>query len=314
METREMRTVFINTLIEAGKKDDRIVLIDADLGKAGATASFAQTFPERHINVGVAEANMIGVSAGLASVGKIPVAQTFGCFASRRVFDQFFISVAYAHLPVKLVGTDPGISAAFNGGTHMPFEDLGTMRLIPDLTIVEPSDPVSLAGLLPEVLAQQKPAYIRLYRKPLPVLYSEGEPFQIGKCKVLRQGGPNSVLLIALGGIMVQEALEAAKILEAQGISVTIIDVLTLKPIDAEGLLSAMKNARAVISCENHQIHGALGSAVAELMAEYRIYKPFGRIGIRDEFGQVGTEQWLKEHFKLDSRSIVEAATGLLQK
>uniref|UniRef100_A0A7C3IHP9 Transketolase family protein n=1 Tax=Gracilinema caldarium TaxID=215591 RepID=A0A7C3IHP9_9SPIR len=314
METREMRTVFINTLIETGKKDDRIVLIDADLGKAGATASFAQTFPERHINVGVAEANMIGVAAGLASVGKIPVAQTFGCFASRRVFDQFFISVAYAHLPVKLVGTDPGISAAFNGGTHMPFEDLGTMRLIPDLTIVEPSDPVSLAGLLPEVLAQQKPAYIRLYRKPLPVLYSEGEPFQIGKCKVLRQGGPNSVLLIALGGIMVQEALEAAKILEAQGISVTVIDVLTLKPIDAEGLLSAMKNARAVISCENHQIHGALGSAVAELMAEYRIYKPFGRIGIRDEFGQVGTEQWLKEHFKLDSRSIVEAATGLLQK
>ena len=309
-----MRTVFINTLIETGKKDDRIVLIDADLGKAGATASFAQTFPERHINVGVAEANMIGVAAGLASVGKIPVAQTFGCFASRRVFDQFFISVAYAHLPVKLVGTDPGISAAFNGGTHMPFEDLGTMRLIPDLTIVEPSDPVSLAGLLPEVLAQQKPAYIRLYRKPLPVLYSEGEPFQIGKCKVLRQGGPNSVLLIALGGIMVQEALEAAKILEAQGISVTVIDVLTLKPIDAEGLLSAMKNARAVISCENHQIHGALGSAVAELMAEYRIYKPFGRIGIRDEFGQVGTEQWLKEHFKLDSRSIVEAATGLLQK
>jgi len=314
METREMRTVFINTLIETGKKDDRIVLIDADLGKAGATASFAQTFPERHINVGVAEANMIGVAAGLASVGKIPVAQTFGCFASRRVFDQFFISVAYAHLPVKLVGTDPGISAAFNGGTHMPFEDLGTMRLIPDLTIVEPSDPVSLAGLLPEVLAQQKPAYIRLYRKPLPVLYSEGEPFQIGKCKVLRQGGPNSVLLIALGGIMVQEALEAAKILEAQGISVTVIDVLTLKPIDAEGLLSAMKNARAVISCENHQIHGALGSAVAELMAEYRIYKPFGRIGIRDEFGQVGTEQWLKEHFKLDSRSIVEAATGMLQK
>ncbi len=307
-----MRTVFIQTLTALAAQNDRIVLIDADLGKAGATAAFAQAYPERHINVGVAEANMIGVAAGLASVGKIPVAQTFGCFASRRVFDQFFISACYAHLPVKLVGTDPGVSAAFNGGTHMPFEDLGTMRLIPDLTIIEPSDPVSLAGLLPEVLAQKKPAYIRLYRKPLPVLYSEGEQFQLGKSKVLRHGGPNSVLLIALGGIMVQEALEAAKILEAQGISVTLIDVLTLKPIDTEGLLSAMKNARAVISCENHQIHGALGSAVAELMAEHRIHKPFVRIGIRDEFGQVGTEQWLKEHYKLDSPSIVEKVTTLL--
>jgi transketolase len=312
MESREMRTVFIQTLTALAAQNDRIVLIDADLGKAGATAAFAQAYPERHINVGVAEANMIGVAAGLASVGKIPVAQTFGCFASRRVFDQFFISACYAHLPVKLVGTDPGVSAAFNGGTHMPFEDLGTMRLIPDLTIIEPSDPVSLAGLLPEVLAQKKPAYIRLYRKPLPVLYSEGEQFQLGKSKVLRHGGPNSVLLIALGGIMVQEALEAAKILEAQGISVTLIDVLTLKPIDTEGLLSAMKNARAVISCENHQIHGALGSAVAELMAEHRIHKPFVRIGIRDEFGQVGTEQWLKEHYKLDSPSIVEKVTTLL--
>jgi len=313
METREMRTVFINTLIEAGKKDERIVLIDADLGKAGATASFAQTFPERHINVGVAEANMIGVAAGLASTGKIPVAQTFGCFASRRVFDQFFISVAYAHLPVKLVGTDPGISAAFNGGTHMPFEDLGTMRLIPKLTIVEPSDPVSLAALLPHILAQDTPAYIRLHRKPLPVLYSEGEQFQIGKCKVLRQGGKDPILLIALGGIMVNEALEAAKILEAQGHAVTVIDALTLKPFDTEGILSELSRAKAVITCENHQIYGALGSAVAELMAEHRISQPFARVGIPDLFGEVGTEQWLKTHFKLDSRSIVEAVTKLLQ-
>ncbi|HRS03394.1 MAG TPA: transketolase C-terminal domain-containing protein [Treponema sp.] len=313
METREMRTVFINTLIETGKRDERILLIDADLGKAGATASFAQTFPERHINVGVAEANMIGVAAGLASVGKIPVAQTFGCFASRRVFDQFFISVSYAHLPVKLVGTDPGISAAFNGGTHMPFEDLGTMRLIPGITIVEPSDPVSLAALLPQILAEDKPAYIRLHRKPLPVLYNETDQFQIGKSKILHQGGAGSVLLIALGGIMVNEALEAAKALEAQGIPATVLDALSLKPLDAEGILSAMKQARAVLTCENHQVHGALGSAVAELMAEHRIALPFCRIGIKDEFGQVGTEQWLKLHYKLDSGSIVEAVTTLLK-
>ena len=312
METREMRTVFINTLISRAQKDNRIVLIDADLGKAGATTSFAQTFPERHINVGVAEANMIGVAAGLASVGKIPVAQTFGCFASRRVFDQFFISAAYAHLPVKLVGTDPGISAAFNGGTHMPFEDLGTMRLIPGLTIVEPSDPVSLAALLPQVLALEGPAYIRLHRKPLPVLYPENEQFQLGKSKILHQGGPGSVLIIALGGILVNEALEAVKVLEDKGIPVTLMDALCLKPLDSEGLLSAMSKARAVLTCENHQIQGALGSAVAELMAEHRVALPFGRQCIRDQFGQVGTEQWLKNHYKLDSGSIAEAVMGLL--
>lgn len=312
METREMRTVFINTLVETAKEDDRIVLIDADLGKAGATAAFAQTFPDRHINVGVAEANMIGVAAGLASIGKLPIAQTFGCFASRRVFDQFFISVGYTHLPVTLVGTDPGISAAFNGGTHMPFEDLGTMRLIPTMTIVEPSDPVSLAALLPQILTQEKPSYIRLHRKPLPLLYNEGERFQIGKCKVLRQGGAGSILLIALGGIMVNEALEAAKLLEAKGQSVTVIDTLTVKPLDSEGILSALSQAKAVLTCENHQVCGALGSAVAELMAEHRVSLPFSRIGIRDQFGEVGTEQWLKNHFKLDSLSIAETALSLL--
>lgn len=313
METREMRSVFISTLVESAKKDNRIVLVDADLGTAGATASFAQTFPERHINVGVAEANMIGVSAGLASVGKIPVAQTFACFASRRVFDQFFISAAYAHLPVKLVGTDPGISAAFNGGTHMAFEDLGTMRLIPGLTIVEPSDPVSLAALLPQVLALENPAYIRLHRKQLPVRYPEDEPFEVGKSKILHQGGPDSALIIALGGIMVNEALEAAKVLEGRGISITVLDALSLKPLDSEGILSAINQARAVLTCENHQIHGALGSAVAELMAEHRIALPFGRLGIRDQFGQVGTELWLKNHFKLDSASIADAVSALLQ-
>ncbi len=313
METREMRTVFINTLVEQAQQDKRIVLIDADLGKAGATASFAQTFPDRHINVGVAEANMIGVAAGLATVGKIPVAQTFGCFASRRIFDQFFISAAYAHLPVKLVGTDPGISAALNGGTHMPFEDLGTMRLIPGLTVVEPSDPVSLAALLPQVLALEGPAYIRLHRKPLPVLYPEDGQFRIGKSRILRQGKAGSVLIIALGGIMANEALDAAAMLEGHGISATVLDVLSLKPLDTEGILSALEEARAVITCENHQIHGALGSAVAELMAEHRITLPFGRIGIRDQFGEVGTEQWLKTHFKLDSASIAEAAAKLLK-
>lgn len=311
-DTKEMRSVFVETLIDLAKTDDRIVLLDADLGKAGATGTFAAAFPERHLNAGVAEANMVGLAAGLASTGKIPFAQSFACFASRRVFDQFFISAAYAQLPVKLVGTDPGVGAAFNGGTHMPFEDLGLMRMVPGLPILEPSDPRSCQALLQAAAHYAGPVYIRLYRKPLPFLYGPEETFELGKAKVLKNGPTGSVVLLALGGIMVQEALKAAALLEAQGTSVTLIDVLSLKPLDRDLILAKASGARAVVTCENHQIHGALGSAVAELMAEQRLAIPFARVGIRDQFGEVGTEQWLKEHFKLNAESIVDTVKSLL--
>ncbi|GAB1483177.1 transketolase family protein [Treponema sp.] len=244
MESKEMRAVFAETLVSLAQADERIVLIDADLGKAAATGSFASAFPTRKINVGVAEANMIGVAAGMASAGKIPFAQTFACFASRRVFDQFFISAAYAHLGVKLIGTDPGIAAAYNGGTHMPFEDIGIMRTVPLLPILEPSDPVSLAALLRASATFEGPTYLRMYRKPLPVRYSRDEKFEIGKSKILHDGGKGAVVLLALGGIMLGEALGAADLLAQEGIATTVIDVLSVKPLDSELLLSLARTLR----------------------------------------------------------------------
>ena len=307
MESKEMRAAFVETLIQMAENDERIVLIDADLGKAGSTGNFSEKYPERKINVGVAEANMVGVAAGLSSVGKVPFAQTFGCFASRRVFDQFFISAAYAKLNVKLVGTDPGVAAAFNGGTHMPFEDLGLMRNIPGLPVVEPSDPESCAGTLKTAAGYPGSMYIRLHRKPLPVLYKKGETFEIGKARLLKDGGRGAVVLIALGGIMVGEALKAAETLEQQGRKTTVIDALYLKPLDESLIMEHIREAAAVVSCENHQVSTGLGSAVADLMIDNRCSIPLARIGIQDVFGQVGTEAWLKEHYKLTAEDIVAA-------
>ena len=212
METKEMRAVYCDTLIELAQADDRIMVVEADLMRASGTMAFKQRFPDRAVDVGVAEANLVGVSAGLSAAGKIPFAATFGCFASRRVFDQFFISANYARLNVKLVGTDPGISAAFNGGTHMPFEDIGLMRMIPGLTIIEPSDPVSLKALVKACAEHQGCTYMRLHRKAVPALYEEGESFTLGKGKVLGDG--SDVTIIALGAIMVGEAIKARELLK----------------------------------------------------------------------------------------------------
>jgi transketolase len=310
MKQKEMRAAFVEALIDKAKDDDRVMIVDADLGKAGATGQFASVYPERKINVGVAEANMVGVAAGLASVGKVPFAQTFGCFAARRVFDQFFISAAYAKLGVKLVGTDPGVAAAFNGGTHMPFEDIGLMRNVPNLPIIEPSDPISCQELTKKAVDYPGPMYIRLHRKPLNVLYSSNEKFEIGKSKVLKDGGSGATVILSLGGILVNEALKAAEILTEKKVPVIVIDVLSVKPLDEELILEKARNASMVITCENHQTATGLCSAVSELFVKNRVSVPFSSIGIKDEFGQVGTENWLKEYYKLTAKDIVAVING----
>ncbi|MFQ3621349.1 MAG: transketolase C-terminal domain-containing protein [Spirochaetales bacterium] len=303
-EIKEMRAVYTEALIDLAKEDSRIVVLEADLMKATSTGSFGSVFPERTFNVGVAEANMIGVAAGLSAKGYIPFPATFCCFASRRAFDQFFISANYARLSVKLVGTDPGVSAAFNGGTHMSFEDIGLMRTIPKLVIVEPSDPVSLKALVREVARQEGCAYLRLHRKPIAPLYSENEPFQIGKGKVLREGQDG--VIIALGAILVPEALKAANALEKEGVSVGVIDILTVKPLDSSLVLEWAERTGAVVTAENHQIRGGLGSAVAEVLAEHS-GAVLRRVGVEDEFGEVGTQEYLQQRFGLTAERIVQA-------
>jgi transketolase len=309
MAEKEMRAVYCDTLKRLAAENENIVIVEADLMKASGTMPFKAAYPERTVDVGVAEANMVGIAAGLSVAGKIPFAATFGCFASRRTFDQFFLSANYARLNVKLAGTDPGISAAFNGGTHMPFEDIGMMRLIPHLAILEPSDPVSLEKLLEQNAAYYGCSYMRLHRKAVAPLYKPEEAFSLGKGKVLRDG--KDITIAALGAIMVPEALKAAKLLGEQGISAAVIDVLSVKPLDRELILSYAAKTGKIITAENHQTNGGLGGAVAELLSRERP-TPLAMIGVHDEFGEVGTQDWLQERFKLTAAEIVKQALALI--
>jgi transketolase len=310
MEQKEMRAVYAQALIELAEKDESIVLLEADLMKASGTLNFKKRFPDRTFQVGVAEANMVGIAAGLSAGGKIPFADTFSCFAARRAYDQFFISANYARQNVKLVGTDPGVSAAFNGGTHMSFEDIGLMRNIPKLVVFEPSDPTSLKKLVEKNAYHKGNTYMRLHRKPANIIYSENEEFELGKGKILFDG--TDVTIIATGVVMVNEAIIAHELLSKRGISSAVIDMHTIKPIDTELVLTYAKKTGIIITCENHQVVNGLGSAVAETLSENQptLLK---RIGVNDEFGEVGTQDYLQKRYGLTAENIVETIEEVLK-
>jgi len=309
-QTKEMRMAYVDTLVDLAKNNKNIVVLEADLMSCTNTGVFKKIYPDQFFNVGISEANMVGIASGLSTLGKIPFAASFGCFASRRVFDQFFLSANYAKLNVKLTGTDPGVTAAFNGGTHMPFEDLAMMRTVPGLTVIEPSDPSSCAAFVRLMAEEYGCHYLRIPRKPVPFLYPENEKFQFGKAKVLKEG--KDLCFMALGSLMVNQSLKACETLAASGISAGVLDVLTLKPIDRDAILEQAGKVRAVISAENAQIDGGLGGAVAEILAENGCRCRFARIGIRDEFGEVGTQDYLVNRFGLDVGSLVKKAQELL--
>lgn len=310
-EAVEMRAVYGDELVRMAEKDERIVVLDADLMRANGTLVFKDRFPERTFDVGVAEANMVGIAAGLSATGLIPFPATFTCFAARRTFDQFFISANYAKLNVKLTGTDPGVAAAFNGGTHMSFEDIGLMRTIPHIVICEPSDPTSLRALLPQITGRYGSSYLRLHRKPITRIYDASEKFELGKGKVIADG--SDLTIIAAGAILVAEAIAAADKLATQGVSAAVIDMHTIKPIDKELVVRYAKKTGAIITCENHQVNNGLGSAVAEVLVE-NLPVPMERIGIQDEFGEVGTQQYLQERFGLTADNIAAKAHQILNR
>jgi len=309
-ENVEMRAVYTQTLIELAEQDNRIVLLEADLMRATGTQPFMDKFPQRTFNVGVAEANMVGVASGLSSTGKIPFANTFASFAARRTYDQFFISANYARLNVKLVGSDPGITALYNGGTHMPFEDLGLMRNIPGLTIFEPSDAVSLIKLVKQSAELYGCTYMRLNRRVSPIIYSEDADLQLGKGYVLRDG--EDVAIFAIGAVMVNEALAAADVLGMQGISAAVIDTHTLKPLDKELVLSYAQKTKAIVTCENHQVINGLGSAIAEYLSEVQPTL-MRRVGVMDEFGEVGDLDYLMKRFGMTAENITQQTLVLLK-
>ena len=304
MGDKELRKVFCETLIAMAEEDGRVCVLDADLMNAAGTKPFRAAFPERTFDCGVQEANMIGVAAGLSSRGFVPFTHTFGPFAARRACDQIFMSCAYAKQNVKVVGSDPGITAALNGGTHMPFEDLGIMSTIPEMTVVEPCDAVSMGKVTRLARDTYGTWYMRLHRKPAPVIYEEDSEFTVGKANLLRDG--LDVAIIAMG-YMVAEALKAADMLEKEGISAQVLDMWCLKPLDEEAVINAAKKTGCVVTAENHNIRNGLGSAVASCLAMNRP-TAVEMVGVRDQFGEVGPTPELAERFKLTADEIVAKA------
>ncbi len=299
-DAKELRAVFAEQMDELAAADKRVIYLDADLANSVGMVGFAGKHPRQFINCGIQEANMIGMAAGLSAAGLIPFVHTFGVFASRRVMDQIFVSAAYAGLNVRIFGSDPGVTAATNGGTHMAFEDIGMLRCVPGATILEPADSVALTGLMRQVKDLWGIHYIRLSRKKTIKIYRDGSDFIIGKAEKLRDGRDVSIFS---AGICVAQALKARELLLQKGISAAVYDMFTIKPIDREAVINAAKETGAIVTAENHSIINGLGSAVAEVIAE-NIPVPMERVGARDRFGEVGDVDYLMKAFELTAADI----------
>ena len=299
-----MRQVYCETLMELALENENIVVLDSDLISSSGMKPFFSRFPDRAIQCGIAEANMIGIAAGLSATGKIPFAHSFGCFSSRRACDQIMVSAAYSRQNVRIIGTDPGVTAALNGGTHMPFEDMGVLRSIPKITLIEPADTVVLADILRQLSVLYGVYYLRLSRKNVTSIYREGSTFEIGRGNLLTDGG--DVTIIA-SGIMVAEALRAAAALGKEKISARVVDMFTWKPMDTALVEDCARKTGAVVTAENHNVIGGLGSAVAEALCT-TCPVPLETVGVKDRFGQVGTEDFLRGQYGLTAQEIAEAA------
>ncbi|GAA6392864.1 transketolase family protein [Lawsonibacter sp. OA9] len=305
MESKvEMRKIFCDTLIDLAKADERICIVNSDSRQISGTRDFEQAYPDRAFNVGIAEANMVGVAAGLAVSGKRPFVHAFGPFMTRRVLDQLTISLAYSKLNAVLVGLSPGIVAEINGGTHQSYDDIAAVRGIANTTIVEPFDGMQLRQMIPALLDLDGPVYLRYDRAVAPCFYGDDYRYQLGRADILRKG--SDVTLIS-SGIMLTQCLEAAQILKENGIEARVLNMHTIKPIDQEAIIQAARETRGIITVENHNIIGGLGSAVAEVLAE-NYPAPMRRIGIRDRFGEVGNRAYLRQCLGIDTGDIVKAA------
>ena len=303
-ETLEMRAAYAGTLVELAEKNDKICILDADLVGSSGVKPFFKAFPDRAFDCGIQESNMIGVAAGLSSVGMIPFAHSFGPFASRRVVDQIFISCAYAKQNVKILGSDAGVTAAYNGGTHMPFEDMGCLNSIAGITLVEPTDSVMVKWLVKKLAETYGVQYIRMNRKLSYGVFEEGSEFELGKAATLRDG--TDVCIVA-SGIMVEVALRAADELQKEGISAAVLNTFTWKPMDEEALARYSKKCGCFVTAENHNVVGGLGSIVSSALAK-TVPAPVEMVGIYDTFGEVGTEAFLRERFDLTPAAVVAAA------
>lgn len=303
-----MRDVLVDFLRKTMTTNPKVVVVDADLAKCAGTIALEKEFPDRALNVGIAEANMAGIAAGLSTYGYVPFITSFAPFASRRIADQAMISICYAKQNVKIVGTDPGIAAQLNGGTHMPFEDMAIYRAIPDILLYEPTDAAELNAALPKILDYPKPVYIRMHRKNPRLLHDSDCKFDLMRAEVLRKG--IDITFVA-SGIMVETALDAAAELEKEGISAEVICCPVWKPLDTQTIINSFKKTGCALTLENHNVNGGLGSAVAEAAAEnYPV--PMYRIGVREKFGEVGKVYYLRKVYNLEVSDVVEHAKKVL--
>ena len=304
------RDAYGKALVELGRADQRIVALDADLSGSTKTGLFAKEFPDRFFNAGIAEANMIGMAAGLAAGGMIPFASTFAVFAAGRAFEQIRQSVAYPRLGVKIVATHGGITVGEDGGSHQSVEDLAIMRALPNMTVICPADGPETAAAVRAAAAFAGPVFMRLGRAKVPVIFPDPCPFVIGRGATLRQG---SDLTFFTTGIMTAQALIAADILAEEKVSARVIHLGTIKPLDLDLVLKAARETGAVVTAEEHSVIGGLGGAVCEALAE-GCPVPVERVGLRDVFGQSGTAEELLAHYGLTSAHLVEAAERVLRR
>ena len=303
------RESYGNALAELGAQNPNIVVLDADLAGATKTGIFKKAFPERHIDCGIAEGNMMGVAAGLATCGKIPFASSFAMFAAGRAVEQIRNSIGYPHLNVKIGATHAGISVGEDGATHQCNEDIAIMRTIPGMTIICPADDVEARAAVKAAAEYVGPVYMRFGRLAVPVINDEANyKFEIGKGITLKEG--KDVTIIATG-LEVNESLEAAKLLEADGISAEVINIHTIKPLDKELVVASAKKTGKVVTVEEHSVIGGLGGAVAEALSEEAPTKML-RIGMMDKFGQSGPAKALIEYYGLDGKSIYEKVKAFL--
>ncbi len=304
------RTYYGKALAELAKKRNDVVVMDADLAGSTKTSDFQKAAPDRFVEVGIAEQNMIGIAAGLAASGKTVFASTFAVFATGRCWEQIRLAVAYPKNNVKIVSTHCGISVGEDGASHQALEDIAIMRAIPNMVVISPADAHEAFAATLAIADYKGPCYMRLGRANFPEIYEEGMKFEIGKASVLKEG--KDVTIIATGQ-MVSKSLDAAKDLEAEGISAEVINVSTIKPLDAATLTKSLKKTGCAVTAEEHSIIGGLGSAVSEMIAE-SICVPLTRVGTKDTFGESGKAEALMEKYGLTSKDIKAAAKESISK
>lgn len=310
VEETDLKTAYMNELIHQAEKNPNIVEVEADLANVINGPEFKKRFPDRFFDVGLAEQSLSSISAGLSNVGKIPFCHSFACFASRRMCDQNYISCAYAQNNVKIVGSDPAISAGENGGTHQANEDIALIRPIPKIVIMEPTDATLMTWAIRQAAEKRGMFYIRMQRVGNVKIYEEGSTFEIGKANIIRDG--KDVTLIALGNLMLKTCLAAADELAKEGISARVVDMFTVKPIDADCIKKCAQETGAIVTAENHSIIGGLGSAVAEALVEGFCAVPMKRIGVPDRFGEVGVTDELQKAMHMTKEDIMAAAKSVI--